>query len=181
MTTISENHVVIHDTTGKYKAGTILSDKIARMASREKLKMLPVHPEFLSSSGVSGYSYRLWGDGVELATTIPTYHAPITLMIEPGYMKLNYIIALSQSKDQTSSISEGSLRLVVARNLRNTVNLSVSHQSSPHVRCEWEQSPVVYLEGQARIDASDSGFLNLAIYGSLPGACVLWVAVSQSA
>jgi len=180
-TMISETQVVIFDSSDKYRLGSIIPNRVARMAEKDALKTLPVHPHLLHNSGLSAYNYRSFGEGVELSSAVPSYHAPIGLMIEPGFMRLNYIIALAKIHDHSSEISEGTLRLVNAHGMRNTVKVTLAQQSSANIRCEWSKQKLVFVEGQSRIDALDSGLMNLSVYGSLPGAKILWVAVSQSA
>lgn len=176
---LCEHQVVIHDITNKYAIGTILGDRKAKML-RDKITAIPVHPELIAQSGVSGYSFRSWGSGIEISASVPMYHAPMMLAVHPEYNRLNYAFALCKDNDRTSETVEGNLRLVIDHKSVNRTPVSLHHLKSPSLRCNWASESMMIVEGYANMSASDSGLLYLSMYGALPNTRLLWCAVSQS-
>lgn len=184
-------HLVVWDPGGKHAEGAVVDDMRSLEIKDRGGATLPCVPEFFDFAGVSGYSRRAWGPGLDLPTHAPQLCCPLTMFAAPGGPRdLAWVARIVPGQLAIDNMragrppSQGVLRMAAGEQrgtmLRPVVSsdagcnnvVEVGKLATPDPLGGW----TVY--GTARLHLQGEGCCALALYGFAPGMRVAWLAAT---
>lgn len=181
-------HIVVWDPEEKYWDGAIVTEEQASTLRAYGAVLLPVSPELFKRSGCGGYAKRSWGSGWPLDYSAPTMCAPICMFIEPGFSHLAWAARLIPDPQLRAAIAEGKrpagvLRLTPTNaggfSLRTTFTADTTHVGVANLG-ELDEFGGWTARGEAKMQLTQGGYYEFALYGAMPGVRVGWVAATAS-
>ena len=164
---------------GEYPDGMLLEMTDPRLAARrERLVTLPISPELLDKSGCAGWIKRSFGNGFTHGVS-PKFGCSVVLYAAAGYPVITWAAKLSEIGGTPVA---GYLKLAgeSGKPCSASGGLVSTGQLVQMANVQFGPNHEAIISGKCEAVVANDGYLALALYGSLEGVLVEWLAVAQS-
>ncbi len=179
----NEYSIVIEDPADEFWEGAVVVPSQANVVESRGGVVLPCDPRLFRLSGIGGFHRRAWGSGVPLGTSIPKMHCPMTIYVAAELHSLHWAARLVPDFDRrVEPPYTGQLRIAADTGQPYAISGGVgsiddgrqhlARLGEPDERGGWT------IRGRGSLQASNDGFVGIALYGMAMGLRVVWSAVS---
>lgn len=178
-----DKFIVVHDPTHQIPPGLIISS--ADKNRYREVAVLPVDEKMFALSPIGGFAKREFGTGVPLAG-MPRAVAPVSIYASRACKRINWI-ARVESIEGMGGAKHVTGGLNIATDTRQLGVLTCSIDDTGAMRRPQDSPPNdpgergVWgwtVSGTAGLYVTQDGIIGLAVYGAMPGARLVWAAVS---
>jgi len=172
--------VVLHDSSGKYAEGEILTANAAEVAKSKGVATLPIVPQLLRDNSFAGYAKRAYGRGWAFEAHKAGRGCPLALHVDAEYSTIHWAARLLV--DGPGRV-DGTLRMATDTAQVNasaiglsplTAPIQLSALGEPDAQGGWT------IGGSATASIPGAMFIGLQLYGMAQNVRVAWFAASQS-
>jgi len=185
---LKPQHIVVVDPENEYWEGALVDDARAHQLRQRGVVMLPCVAELFRFSGVAGFAKRAWGAGWPLDTLHPTIVAPLTLYCPRAVRKVHWCARLVVDPDVAERLRQGEklagmIRFASDRGQQTPFYTGISSDQKPILAEELpppDEGNGWILSGTGTVNVPQEGHYGFGLYGTAPGARVVWVAASMT-
>jgi hypothetical protein len=181
---MSHHNIVVWDPKGEYWEGSLVDEARARQLSLRDAVVLPTNAALHAVSGVGGYAKRAWGSGWPLDFAAPKNFCPLTLFVPAGDGTTLYWAARLMPMSPGARPLDGSIRIAADSTQHNPYRLGLIQDGVHKASVETRELKDVDAQGgwcvggRVKARAPMEAHYPLSLHGAMPGARVVWVAVS---
>lgn len=173
--------IVVEDINESYYEGDMVEGTRCERLIATSAPVLPVLPDLLLRSAFSGYARRQWGQGAEFSESMPRRGCPLAMFVSPEHTDIHWMAKIVRTGEELPS---GVLRLSADTSQRGVITGGLISDTATHdiarLFAGQAQNEAIYIRGMSQLSARLEGYFGFGLYGTLKGARVRWLAVTQT-